>query len=249
LSPEKTGQQGILRRRALVISVFALCLIALAATGLFLALNRKATNSDLVTTGAMPGKSIAVLPFESLSENKDDNYFADGVQDEVLNNLARIAQLKVISRTSVMQYRGDAKRDLRQIANALRVKNVLEGTVRRAANRVRVSVELVEALNDNTIWAGSYDRDLTDIFAIQSEIAQTIASKLTATLSLSEQKLIEQKPTENLAAYDLYLKAKALITKTELSWHAVRVVPEGLPGNLLPGMLARNDPSRRERYD
>jgi len=221
LSPEKRGQQGISRRRAFVISTVALCLIAFAVTGLFLTLNRKATNSDLVTTGAMPGKSIAVLPFESLSENKDDSYFADGVQDEVLNNLARIAQLKVISRTSVMQYRGDAKRDLRQIANALGVKNVLEGTVRRAANRVRVSVELVEAFNDNTIWADSYDRDLTDIFAIQSEIAQTIASKLTATLSLSEQKLIEQKPTDNLAAYDLYLKAKALITKTELSWHIV----------------------------
>jgi TolB-like protein/Tfp pilus assembly protein PilF len=174
-----------------------------------------------VTTGAMPAKSIAVLPFESLSENKDDSYFADGVQDEVLNNLARIAQLKVISRTSVMQYRGNAKPDLRQIANALGVRNVLEGTVRRAANRVRVSVELVEALNDDTIWADSYDRDLTDIFAIQSEIAQTIASKLTATLSLSEQKLIEQKPTEDLAAYDLYLKAKALITKTELSWNII----------------------------
>ena len=221
LSPEKKGRPGILRRRALGISIVALCLIALAITGLFLTLNRRATNSDLVATGAVPGKSIAVLPFESLSGNKDDSYFADGVQDEVLNNLARIAQLKVISRTSVMQYRGDAKRDLRQVANTLGVRNVLEGTVRRAANRVRVSVELVEAVNDNTIWADSYDRDLTDIFAIQSEIAQTIAGKLTATLSQSEQKLIEQKPTDNLAAYDLYLKAKALITKTELSWHIV----------------------------
>jgi TolB-like protein/Flp pilus assembly protein TadD len=221
LSPEKTRQHRILRRPALVISIVALCLIALIVAGLFLILNQKGTHADLLTTVAIPSKSIAVLPFESLSENKDDSYFADGVQDEVLNNLARIAQLKVISRTSVMQYRGEAKRDLHQIANALGVRNVLEGTVRRAANRVRVSVELVEALNDNTIWADSYDRDLTDIFAIQSEIAQTIASKLTATLSLSEQKLIEQKPTDNLAAYDLYLKAKALITKTELSWHIV----------------------------
>ena len=120
-----------------------------------------------------------------------------------------------------MQYRGGAKRDLRQIANALGVMNVLEGTVRRAANRVRVSVELVEARNDSTTWADSYDRDLTDIFAIQSEIAKTIAGKLTATLSPSEQKLIEQKPTENLAAYDLYLKGKALIGKTELNWQTV----------------------------
>ena len=195
-----------------------LCLIALAAAGLFITLNRKATNSNLIATDCIPTKSIAVLPFETLSESKDDSYFADGVQDEILNNLARIAQLKVISRTSVMQYRGGAKRDLRQIANALGVSNVLEGTVRRAANRVRVSVELVEARNDSTTWADSYDRDLTDIFAIQSEIAKTIAGKLTATLSPGEQKLIEQKPTENLAAYDLYLKGKALISKTELSW-------------------------------
>jgi serine/threonine protein kinase len=105
-------------------------------------------------------KSIAVLPFESLSENKNDSYFADGVQDEILNNLAKIAQLKVISRTSVMQYRGDSKRDLREIANTLGVANVLEGTVRRDGNHVRVSTELVDARNDNTVWADSYDRDL-----------------------------------------------------------------------------------------
>ena len=156
-------------------------------------------------------KSIAVLPFESLSENKSDTYFADGVQNEILNNLAKIAQLKVISRTSVMQYRADTKRDLRQIAIALGVANVLEGTVRRDGNHVRVSTELVDARNDNTIWADSYDRDLTDIFAIQSEVAQTIASRLTATLSPEERKRIEAKPTDNLEAYDLYLRAKALI--------------------------------------
>src|ERR1700704_2206191 len=122
-------------------------------------------------------KSIAVLPFENISANKDDVYFADGVQDEILNNLAKITQLKVISRTSVMQYRADNKRDLRQIATALGVANVLEGTVRREGNHVRVSTELVDARNDNTIWADSYDRNLTNIFAIQSEIAQTIATK------------------------------------------------------------------------
>jgi serine/threonine protein kinase/Tfp pilus assembly protein PilF len=153
-------------------------------------------------------KSIAVLPFENISPNKDDTYFADGVQDEILNNLAKIAQLKVISRTSVMQYRADTKRDLRQIANALGVANVLEGTVRRNGIHVRVSTELVDARNDNTIWAGSYDRDLTDIFAIQSEIAQTVASRLSAQLSPEERKDIEEKPTNNLEAYDLYLQAK-----------------------------------------
>ena len=163
-------------------------------------------------TEAVPTeKSIAVLPFESLSDNKNDSYFADGVQDEILNNLAKIAQLKVISRTSVMQYRADNKRDLRQIAIALGVANVLEGTVRRDGNHVRVSTELIDARNDNTVWADSYDRDLTDIFAIQSEISQTIANKLTAALSVEEKRRIDNRPTTDLAAYDLYLEAKELI--------------------------------------
>jgi serine/threonine protein kinase len=156
-------------------------------------------------------KSVAVLPFDNISPNKEDAYFADGVQDEILNNLAKVAQLKVISRTSVMQYRGDNKRDLRQIADALGVANVLEGTVRRDGNHVRVSTELVDARNDNTIWADSYDRDLTNIFAIQSEIAQQVASRLSARLSPEERKDIEEKPTNDLQAYDLYLQAKLLL--------------------------------------
>ncbi|HYZ74771.1 MAG TPA: hypothetical protein VE641_16950, partial [Chthoniobacterales bacterium] len=168
------------------------------------------------TVAAPTEKSIAVLPFENISPNKDDAYFADGVQDEILNNLARIAQLKVISRTSVMQYRADTRRDLRQIANALGVANVLEGTVRRDGNHVRVSTELVDAHNDNTIWADRYDRDLTNIFAIQSEVAQAIANKLTAKLSSEERKRIEAKPTENLEAYDRYLRATELLAKVRL---------------------------------
>src|SRR4029077_13700400 len=159
----------------------------------------------------IPPRSIAVLPFDNISANQDDTYFADGVQDEILNNLAKIAQLKVISRTSVMQYRADEKRDLRQIASALGVANVLEGTVRRNGNHVRVSIELVEARDDNTTWADSFDRDLNDIFAIQSEVAQTVATKLAATLSPEEKRNIESKPTENLEAYDLYLRAKELL--------------------------------------
>src|SRR5258708_1579330 len=155
-------------------------------------------------------KSIAVLPFANISPNRDDAYFADGVQDEIVNNLAKIAQLKVISRTSVMQYRSDTKRDLRQIASALGVANVLEGTVRRDGNHVRVSTELIDARNDNTIWADSYYRDLTDIFAIQSEVAQKVASRLSTQLSPDERKDIEQKPTNNFEAYDLYLQAKQL---------------------------------------
>ena len=153
-------------------------------------------------------KSVAVLPFENLSANKDDGYFADGVQDEILNNLAKIAQLKVISRTSVMQYRAETKRDLRQIATALGVANVLEGTVQRSGTRVRVSTQLVDARKDQTIWAESYDRDLSDIFRIQSDVAQAIAAKLTATLSPAEKKSVEARPTDNPEAYDVYLRGR-----------------------------------------
>ncbi len=161
-------------------------------------------------------KSVAVLPFESISSSKDDGYFADGVQDEILNNLAKIAALKVVSRTSVMQYRADVKRDVRQIAYALGVANVLEGTVRREGNRVRVSAQLVDARSDNAVWADSYDRDLTDIFTIQSEVAQTIAGKLSAALSPEEKQRIEAKPTENIKAYDMYLEAKEKIVHAQI---------------------------------
>jgi TolB-like protein len=187
--------------------------------------------SQQATKAGSTGKSIAVLPFDNISPNKNDAYFADGVQDEILNNLAKIAQLKVISRTSVMQYRADTKRDLRQIAGALDVANVLEGTVRRDGNHVRVSTELVDARNDNTIWADSYDRDLTDIFAIQSEIAQQVARKLTAALSPDEKNRIEAKPTDNLQAYDLYLRANELIRNVHsvLSGYAGASMREALP--------------------
>jgi tetratricopeptide (TPR) repeat protein len=135
------------------------------------------------------------------------------VQDEILANVAHISQLKVISRTSVMQYRAGEKRDLRQIANALGVSNVLEGAVRRDGSRVRITIELVDAGTDRTIWSEIYDRDLVDIFAIQSEVAEIIARKLTATLSPEEKKRIEAKPTDSLQAYDLYLRAKELISR------------------------------------
>ena len=157
------------------------------------------------------GRTIAVLPFESLSENKKDTYFADGVQDEILSNLAKVSRLKVISRTSVMTYRPGTNRDLRSIADALGVANVIEGTVRRDGNRIRLTSRLVDARTDEIVWSETYDRDLTDIFAIQSEIAQTVASRLSAQLSPGERKDIEEKPTNNLEAYDLYLQAKQLL--------------------------------------
>jgi TolB-like protein/Tfp pilus assembly protein PilF len=209
-------KSGSHRLRWLAVSV--LCLTGLLLGWFYLSGNRGSFLNQRGVEATPAEKSIAVLPFESLSANKDDTYFADGVQDEILNNLAKIVQLKVISRTSVMQYRADTKRDLRQIANALGVANVLEGTVRRDGNHVRVSTELVDARNDHTIWADSYDRNLTDIFAIQSEVAQTIVRKLNAALSPEEKKRIEAKPTDNLEAYDLYLRANELIMDAWASW-------------------------------
>ncbi len=165
----------------------------------------------------IPEKSIAVLPFESLSDNKNDTYFADGVQDEILASLAKVSQLKVISRTSVMTYRPGGNRDLRSIAAALDVAHVLEGTLRRDGNRVRITTELIDAETDRTLWSESYDRDLTDIFAIQSEIAQTVVAKLKASLSPDEKKSLLSAPTDDLEAYDLYLKGKAAIRNTLLA--------------------------------
>jgi serine/threonine protein kinase/Tfp pilus assembly protein PilF len=188
-----------------------LCVAAIAIVWFFFSGRAAFLFNQLANKSILAEKSVAVLPFENISANRDDAYFADGVQDEILNNLAKIAQLKVISRTSVMKYRASAERDLRQIANALGVANVLEGTVRRDGNRVRVSTELIEARNDNTIWADSYDRDLTDIFTIQSEIAQRVAAKLRAKLSPEERKDIEERPTDNLEAYDLYVQGKQLL--------------------------------------
>ncbi|MBV8277732.1 MAG: TIR domain-containing protein, partial [Verrucomicrobia bacterium] len=157
--------------RKLWLSAIGLIVAAaiIAAGVWFFAANNRKTNeaSSNPAAHAIPAKSVAVLPFESLSADKEDTYFADGVQDDILNNLAKIAQLTVISRTSVMQYRAGEKRDLRQIANALGVANVLEGTVRRNSNRIRVNAELIDAGQDKTIWADSFDRDLTDIFGIQ----------------------------------------------------------------------------------
>src|SRR5262249_11878024 len=166
--------------------------------------------SSLTTATASTGKSIAVLPFENLSRDPDNAFFADGVQDEILTDLARIADLKVISRTSVMQYKADVRRNLREIARQLGVANILEGSVQRASNRIRVNAQLIDARTDAHIWAQIYDRDLTDVFSIQSEIAKAIAEQLRAKISPNEKKAIEQPPTTDLAAFDLYSQAKSL---------------------------------------
>jgi TolB-like protein/Flp pilus assembly protein TadD len=167
-------------------------------------------------------KSIAVLPFENISEDKAFAFFADGVQDEILTDLAKVADLKVISRTSVMRYKSSTDRDLRQIAQQLGVAHVLEGSVQRSANRVRVSAQLIDAHNDTHVWAEKYDRDLADVFAIQSEIAEKIADQLQAKLSPKEKNAISERPTSDLAAYDLYLRAKELIYDAYIQTNHVR---------------------------
>jgi len=156
-------------------------------------------------------KSIAVLPFENLSRDPDNAFFTDGVQDEILADLAKVADLKVISRTSVMLYKSGNPRNLREIGQQLGVAHVLEGSVQRTANRVRVMAQLIDARTDAHLWAQTYDRDLADVFAIQSEIAKTIADQLQARLSPAEKAAIEQRPTADLAAFDLYVRATALI--------------------------------------
>src|SRR5713226_9400402 len=152
-------------------------------------------------------KSIAVLPFQNLSDEKENAYFADGMQDDILTNLSKISDLKVISRTSVMSYRGDGVRNAREIGKALGVATLLEGSVRRAGNRVRVSVQLINASNDEHIWAEDYDRDLTDVFAIQTDLAQKIASALQAKLSPNEKARLDRRPTQDPDAYHLFIQA------------------------------------------
>jgi TolB-like protein/Tfp pilus assembly protein PilF len=158
----------------------------------------------------LPATGIAVLPFDNLSGQKEDTAFADGVQDDILTKLAKLGDLKVISRNSVMEYRG--KRNVRQIGDALRVSHVLEGSVRRSGDQVHLNAQLIETRTDTHVWAEEYDRNLNDLFAVQSKIAQKVAQHLHAKLSASEQASIEEKPTQNLVAYDFYVRAVSLIT-------------------------------------
>jgi TolB-like protein/class 3 adenylate cyclase/Tfp pilus assembly protein PilF len=169
-----------------------------------------ASKRSPVPEAAVPEKSIAVLPFENRSDDKQNAYFADGIQDEILTNLAKIADLRVISRTSVMQYKSGAERDLREIGQQLGVAHLLEGSVQRSSNRVRVTAQLINARTDMHEWAERYDRDLADVFAIQSEIAKAIADQLEAKLSPQEQARVEEKPTGNTEAYAFYLQANQI---------------------------------------
>jgi TolB-like protein/Flp pilus assembly protein TadD len=209
---EVAPNESITRRtgRKLDFLIIAVLLLVIGAL-VYQQLRPKRSATAASTSVAIPEKSIAVLPFENLSANQENAFFTDGVQDEILTHLAKIADLKVISRTSVMQYKSGVARNLREIGKALGVSHLLEGSVQRAANRVRVNAQLINAQTDAHLWAETYDRDLADVFAIQSEIAKTIADQLRAKLSPIEKAEIDQKPTSDLAAFDLYTRGKALI--------------------------------------
>ena len=246
--------------RSWILAAAALVLIAALAVGGYLLSRRSVptgsnrqtvrSETEAVETGRPPSaspapaavleKSIAVLPFENMSDEKQNAYFTNGVQDEILTNLARIAELKVISRSSVMQYKTGVARDLRKIGQELGVAHLLEGSVQRATNKVRVNAQLINARTDAHEWAENYDRPLDDVFAIQSEIAKAIADQLQAKLSPSEKNAIEERPTSDVAAFELYSRAKELILKTGFSAIGAQNLREGI--DLLNQALAR-DPS------
>jgi len=187
--------------------IFVVVVGAALSVGLFF-IGRYTGRTTASAAGTeLPAKSIAVLPFESLSEEKGNAYFAEGIQDEILTRLAKVADLKVISRTSTQHFKS-APDNLPQIAKQLGVTNILEGSVQKANDQVRVNVQLINALTDAHLWAETYDRKLTDIFAVESDIAKTIAETLQAKLTGSEKTAISKKPTENAEAHELYLKGR-----------------------------------------
>ena len=253
------------RSRSWIIATAALVLIAALGVGVFFLSRRSAPArsngqtvrsetevaepgrppSALPAPAAVPTKSIAVLPFENLSDEKQNAFFTDGVQDEILTDLAKIADLKVISRSSVMQYKSGVARDLRKIGQELGVAHLLEGSVQRASNRVRVNAQLIDTRNDAHLWAQTYDRDLADVFAIQSEIAKAIADQLQAKLSPSEKNAIEERPTTDVTAFDLYTQAKSLLLNISFSAKNLANMLQAV--DLLNRAVAR-DPSFFQAY-
>jgi serine/threonine protein kinase/predicted Zn-dependent protease len=196
------------RRTRVALATAALLILGISAAFIFLSLR---TQNSLSNLGA-PGKSIAVLPFENRSEDKTNAYLAEGIQDEILTRLSKIADLKVISRTSTQHYKS-APQNLPEIAKQLGVANILEGSVQKAADQIRVNVQLINAQTDSHLWAESYDRKVTDIFGVESEVARAIADQLRARLTGQEEQLIAAKPTDNPEAYDAYLRGLAYTLK------------------------------------
>src|SRR5947208_8113891 len=181
---------------------------ALLSIGLFFVGRYTAVTKQNAGSSA---KSIAVLPFENLSADKQNTYFADGVQDQILTNLAKVSELKVISHTSARQYQSGIQRNLREIGHQLGVAYIVEGSVQRAGDRLRINAQLIDARTDTHIWAETYDRTAADLFAIQSDLAESIVAQLKATLSPKQKAEIEERPTQDLDAFELYLQAKAII--------------------------------------
>ena len=217
-------------------ALLAASLIALATAAGWIIWKSELIRQPL-TTG------IAVLPFENLGDQKENSVFADGVQDDILTKLAKIADLKVISRTSVMDYRG--KRNVRQIGDALRVSHVLEGSARRTGDRIHLNAQLIDTRTDTHVWAEQYDRDLNDLFAIQSEIAERVAERLNAQITATEKLTIERKPTADLIAFDLYTRAKNLFLTAPFSGKGGADLLEAI--DLLNQAVAR-DPSFFQAY-
>src|SRR5437870_3631136 len=195
-----------------LIGAAVLILIAVLVIGSFLFWQRQQPKSSALAS-AIPEKSIAVMPFENLSEDKANAYFADGIQDEILTRLSKIADLKVISRTSTQHYKS-APENLPEIARVLGVAHIVEGSVQKSADSVRVNVQLIKAANDSHLWADTFDRELTDIFSVESEVAKTIAEQLRAKLTGQEEQVIAAKSTDNPEAYDAYLRGLAYNVQT-----------------------------------
>jgi len=215
-SPE-SGAPKAHKRRALVTLAALVVILAVSVPFVFRSLPTRPAAAEPVSNPAASEKSIAVLPFENLSRDPDNAFFADGVQDEILTDLARIADLKVIGRTSVMQYKSGAARNLRRIGQQLGVAHAVEGSVQRSANRVRVNVQLVDVRTDRRLWGQIYERNLADVFAIQSDMAKAIAEQLQAKLSPRERSEIERPPTNDIAAFDLYAQANSFLLTKSLS--------------------------------
>src|ERR1700730_10038772 len=213
---QKTDFAPVMKRRApsrKPVLIIAACLaVAALAVGTFLFWHRRKAKTS-ASALSVPEKSIAVLPFQNLSRDPDNAYFADGIQDEILTRLAKIADLKVISRTSTQHYKS-APENLPEIASQLGVAHILEGSVQKSGDAVRVNVQLIKAANDSHLWADTFDRKLTDIFSVESEVAKTIAEQLRAKLTGLEEQVIAAKPTDNPEAYDGYLRGLAYSLKT-----------------------------------
>jgi TolB-like protein/Tfp pilus assembly protein PilF len=203
----KTGRKLVAITAVLAVIAAGLFVVRLVGTARWAVRSGDDDGHRSAASLPIPAKSIAVLPFENLSEDKANAYFADGIQDEILTRLAQIGDLKVISRTSTLRYKS-APADLREIAEQLGVANILEGSVQKSNDQVRITVQLINALNDSHLWAETYDRKLIDVFQVESDLAQKIASSLEAKLTGAEQRAIAARPTENTEAYQLYLKGR-----------------------------------------